>query len=104
MNLLTTNITKQTKLNEIRFLPLMYDKGDTENVFYMLAVYQLQLSANQVVYLCRDMRPSRQAHNPNLDTRCHHLFYFDIEKYALKIEVSKEKQNNKINQLKCASI
>lgn len=72
-------------------LPLMCDKGDTENVFYMLAAYQLRLSVNRVVFLCRGMQPLRPAHSPNLDTRCHHLSYFDIEKCALNGEVKTEK-------------
>lgn len=60
----------------------------------MVAVNRLQLLANQVVSHCRDMQPLRQAHSPNLDARCHHLFYFDIEKYALK-----EKKIGKFRQI-----
>lgn len=83
--------SKLDSVNERRFLPLTYDKGDRENVFCMLAVYQLRLSANQVVHLCQDMQPLHQAHSPNWGARCHHLFYFDIGKYALKIGASKDR-------------
>lgn len=80
-------------------LPPTCDKGDRENVFYKLAVYQIRLLVDQVVYLCQDMQPLRQAHSPNLDDRCHHLFCFDIGKYALKMGVSDEKQMKKIFSL-----
>lgn len=43
--------------NEICLLPLMCDKGDTKNVFCMLAVNPSRLLVNQVVIHCPGMQP-----------------------------------------------
>lgn len=83
---MTKNVVVKVEL----VLPPMCDKGDTENVFDMLAVYRSRLSVNRVVFLCRDMQPLRRAHSPNLDTRCHHPSYFGIGKCALNGENRKK--------------
>lgn len=59
---------------------------DRGNVFCMLAESQLRLSVNQVVNHCLDMRLSHPAHSQEMAVQCHHLFYFDTGKCALRIK------------------